>query len=276
MKKYTLSAICLLAFGAFAFAQKPQLVKKWETDTTLRVPESVLYDAGNKILYASNIDGAPDQKDGKGSIARIGLDGKILSVDWVKGLNAPKGLGLYNNVLWVADVDELVSIDVVSGQITSHVPIAGAAFLNDVTIDQNGVIYVSDTKTKKVHRVENGNVSVYLQDLKGPNGVLIHSDTLYVLDQGTLYKVGANKALVKVADGMDPSTDGVEHIQDNDFIVSAWAGVIYYLHGDGSKDVLLDTRDQKINSADIGYDPEGRIVYVPTFFKNKVVAYDLK
>lgn len=276
MKKFTLSAICLLAFGAFAFAQKPQLVKKWETDTTLKVPESVLYDGANKVLYASNIDGTPDGKDGKGSIAKIGLDGKIIAVDWVPGLNAPKGLGLYNNTLWVADVDQVVSIDASAGQIVSRIPIEGSAFLNDITVDKNGVVYVSDSKTKKVHRIENGSSTVYLQDLKGPNGLLAYNDLLYVLDQGTLYKVGADKVLVKIADGMDPSTDGVEHVKDNDFIVSCWAGIVYYIHGDGSKDTLIDTRDQKVNSADIGYDSAARIVYVPTFFKNKVVAYDLK
>lgn len=45
---------------------------------------------------------------------------------------------------------------------------------------------------------------------------------------------------------------------------------------DGTLTTLLDTRDQKRNTADIGYDPAGRIVYVPTFFKKSVVACKLK
>src|SRR6187402_2462475 len=88
------------------------LVKKWETDTLLKTPESVLYDAKGKILYVSNIDGAPDGKDGKGSIGKIGLDGKIIAVDWVSGLNAPKGMALVKNTLWVADVDQMVAVDI--------------------------------------------------------------------------------------------------------------------------------------------------------------------
>jgi hypothetical protein len=40
--------------------------------------------------------------------------------------------------------------------------------------------------------------------------------------------------------------------------------------------MLLDTREQKVNSADIGYDAKNKIVYVPTFFRNSVVAYQLK
>ena len=49
-----------------------------------------------------------------------------------------------------------------------------------------------------------------------------------------------------------------------------------YVKEDGTKEHLLDTREQKINTADIGYDAEKRIVYVPTFWKNSVVAYRVK
>ena len=52
--------------------------------------------------------------------------------------------------------------------------------------------------------------------------------------------------------------------------------MIWYVKGDGSKEKLLDTKDQKINSADIGYDAKNKIVYVPTFWKNGIVAYQLK
>jgi hypothetical protein len=73
---------------------------------------------------------------------------------------------------------------------------------------------------------------------------------------------------------MDGSTDGIEPV-GNDFIVSCWTGVIYYVHANGKIEQLLDTRDKQVNSADIGYDPANQIVYVPTFFKNNVVAYKL-
>jgi hypothetical protein len=72
-----------LPFQALISAQNHSLVKKWQTDTLLKTPESVLYDAKGGILYVSNIDGAPDGKDGKGSIGKVGLDGKIIAVDWV-------------------------------------------------------------------------------------------------------------------------------------------------------------------------------------------------
>ena len=96
-----ITLLVLLFLFSISFAQKHQLIKKWETDTILKVPESVLYDAANKILYVSNIDGTdPWGKDGKGSIGKVGLDGKIIKVDWVNGLNAPKGMGLYKGKLY--------------------------------------------------------------------------------------------------------------------------------------------------------------------------------
>ena len=79
-----------------------------------------------------------------------------------------------------------------------------------------------------------------------------------------------------MADTMDPSTDGIEMVRPNEYLVSCWNGVIYYIGASGAKQILLDTRQEKINSADIGYDAKNRILYVPTFYKNSIVAYDLK
>jgi hypothetical protein len=80
----------------------------------------------------------------------------------------------------------------------------------------------------------------------------------------------------KIADGMESSTDGLETINGQDFLVSCWVGAIYYVKEDGSKEKLLDTQAQKINSADIGFDPVKKIVYVPNFLQNRITAYQLK
>ncbi len=258
-------------------AQSHQLVKLWETDSVLKVPESVLYDEGNKVLYVSNIDGTdPWAKDGKGSIGKVNLYGKVMAAEWVSGLNAPKGMALYQNKLYAADVDNLVVIDVNTGKIIESVKIEGAEGLNDVSADKAGVIYVSDSKTKKLFRVENGKSALYLDNLKGPNGVLMDKDDLYILDAGGMYKVGKDKSTTMVTEGMEGGTDGIENVSGKDYIVSCWGGVIYYVNADGTKEKLLDTREAKINSADIGYDAKNRLVYVPTFWKNSIVAYQLK
>ena len=257
-------------------AQNHTLVKKWETDTLLKTPESVLFDAKDKLLYVSNIDGGPADKDGKGSIGKVSLDGKIITVDWVTGLNAPKGMGIYKNKLYVADLTEVVVIDIDKAKIIQHIPVEGSVFLNDITIDKNGAVYVSDTRALKVYRIEKGFVVTLLQNLQGPNGLLSIGDDLLILDKGSLLKMNAAAQVSVIAEGMDPSTDGIELVKQNEYIVSCWSGIVYYIFANGNKQTLLDTRTQKINSADIGYDAKNRVVYVPTFFKNGIVAYELK
>jgi sugar lactone lactonase YvrE len=242
----------------------------------LKVPEGALYDAANKVIYVTNIDGQPWEKDNKGSVGKVGLDGKIIAVDWVSGFQAPKGMALYKNNLYVADVDKVGVIDIKNGTLTQTIPVEGAMGLNDITADKKGILYVSDSKNKKVHRIENGQVTTWLENLKGPNGVLIDGNDLFVLDAGGLYKVEKDKTLTKLVDGMEGGTDGLEHVKGKEYVVSCWAGSIWYINSDGTKQNLLDTRAQKINTADIGYDAKNRIVYVPTFFKNSLVAYELK
>lgn len=276
MKHYFL-ILCLAICFASA-AQKHELVKKWETDSVFKVPESVLYDPDHQVLYVTNIEGTdPWGKDGLGSIGKMGADGKVINAEWITGFNAPKGMGLYHHTLFVADMDKVVVVDLHQGKIISAIEVPGAVGLNDISIDGSGVIYVSDSKAKKLYRIQNGIAAVHLENLKGPNGVLFHKDVLYVLDAGGLYKVNVDKSLTIIVDGMEGGTDGIENIGGNDFIVSAWGGVVYHVNAaEGSKHILLDGRAAKINSADIGYNPATKILYVPTFWKNTVVAYEVK
>ena len=278
MNKTLLYAATLAAATGFASAAaaQPKLVKKWESEAVLKVPESVYFDKAGKVLYVSNIEGEPWGRDGAGSIGKVGLDGKVIAAEWVKGLHAPKGMALAKGTLWVADLSELVGIDVAKGAVATRVAVPGATRLNDVTMDAKGALYVSDSESKKVHKVEGTTVTTLLEGLKGPNGLLAHGDALYVLDAGTLYQVQADKTLKKIADGMEGGTDGVEPITGGGFVVSTWGGVIYHVAADGTKHVLQDTRADKINSADIGFDPETNTVYVPTFFRNTVAAYTLQ
>jgi sugar lactone lactonase YvrE len=276
MKKSTsiIAAILILLSAQSVNAQKHKLVKLWETDTLLKVPESVFYDGDNKVLYAANIDGTdPWGKDSKGSIGKIGLDGKIIAVDWVSGLNAPKGMGVHNGKLYVADLSDVVCIDLKKGIIEKRIPIDGASGLNDISVDKDGVIYVSDSKANKIYRVENGTATLFVDNLKGANGVLMRGKDFYYLDAGAAYKLNSDKTSTKIAEGMEGGTDGIENTTGNDFLVSCWQGAIWYVHADGTKELLLDTKAEKKNTADIGFDPKTQTVYVPTFWKNSVVAY---
>lgn len=275
MKK-PLALLISMVIASAAHAAAPKLVKKWETEATLKVPESVYFDEKRKVLYVSNIDGEPWGDDKKGSIGKVGLDGKVVAAEWITGLSAPKGMAVHGNQLYVGDMSNVVVIDLDKGAIAKRIAVPGAQGLNDVAVTPEGVIYVSDSPGKKVFAIKDGKPSVFLDNLKGPNGLLVHRGELLVADGTGAHKVGKDGKLTQISGGMEGVLDGLEPIAENEYLLSTWQGTIYYIGSDGANEIILDTREQKINAADIGYDPNKRIVYVPTFFKNSVVAYELK
>lgn len=248
----------------------------WSTDTTLRTPESVLLDAPNNLLYVSLIDGQGGDRDGKGGIAKVSTDGKIIDANWVTGLSAPKGMGIKDGKLYVTDLTELIEVDLASGKVARKIAVEGAAGLNDVTIGEDGTVYFSDKNAGKIHTFKDGQVATYHVGIDNPNGVLAVSDGLLYTESGKLMKIDAQKNVTKLGDGMDKSTDGIAEVGPGEYIVSCWAGEVYHVKSDGTTSKLLDTKDIQSNTADIGYDASKKIVYVPTFFKNCVVAYKLK
>ena len=282
MTKLVTSAALLLAAAVQAQAADNstathKLTRLWETDAALKVPESVRFDAARKVLYVSNIDGEPWAEDGKGSIAKIALDGKVIAAEWVTGLNCPKGLALSDDgkTLYAADVGGIVAIDIKAGKISNKVAIPDSVQLNDLVNDK-GTLYVSDCKGRKVYAVKGKSVDVWLDEkvLKGPNGLFVHKGALYVLDDNSLNRVGADKSLTKIATDMPGGVDGLENVTGgDDFTVTAWAGAVWYVNKDGSKELLFDGKAQKTSTADTGWDPATRTLYVPTFFKNTVIAF---
>jgi hypothetical protein len=269
-----------LAFVCFSLvsinAQIATVQKLWATDTILKVPESVLVDDKENCLWVSNIDGAANGKDGKGSISKLSKTGTPINLDWITGLNAPKGMAKYKQELYVADLTELIVIDIKKGVIKNKIKVEGSVFLNDVTVNKNGAVFVSDSRTGKVHRYENNKVTIEAENLQGPNGLLSIDDQLLILDRGSLLSLTPGGTISKIMDGMDPSTDGIEKVAPNQYIVSCWNGIVYFVAAGTQKITLFDTRSEKINSADIGYDAKNKIIYVPTFLKNSVVAYQLQ
>lgn len=257
-------------------AKAPTLTKKWESDTLLTTCESVVYDKTNDVLYVADIAGKPDSLDGVGYISKLGLDGKIVDAQWVKGLNAPKGMGISNGKLYVADVNNLVEIDIATGAVTKTYPVEGAKFLNDVTVDGAGKVYVSDSETGVVSVLDNGTVSTYLTGIAGPNGLLSDGDVFLVAQfgEGKLNTLDGSKQLVLKADSVE-NADGVEAVGDGGYLVSSWNGKVTYVAADGTTTTLLDTTGDKVSAADIEYIPEKKLLLIPTFFSNKVVAYEL-
>jgi hypothetical protein len=267
--------IVITLLPAALHAQQPSLQKLWETDTIIAVPESVLPDPANHILYISLIDGGPWDVDGKGGVGRLSPDGKQYNGTWITGLNAPKGMGRYGNRLYVADISNVVVIDIAKGTIIKKIPVPGEIGLNDITVDDNGVVYVSDSKSGKVYRIANDIPSLYMENLEGANGLKASGKNLYILARKQVLLADPSKNL-KVLTDLPNGGDGVEEVGNGDLIVSEWVGNVFYVYADGRKVQMLDRKPEKKNTADIWYDQKTKTLYVPGFFGKTITAYRLK
>jgi hypothetical protein len=253
------------------------LTKKWETDTTMTTCESVIYDKTNDVLYVANINGAPDGKDGNGFISKVNLEGKVTEAQWVKGMDAPKGMGIANGKLYVTDIDRVHEIDLASGKISKTHKVQGAKFLNDISTDAAGKVYISDTGGGTISVIENGKLTKWIENLQGPNGLFAEgSEILTVLWDGKTLNVidPITKQLTVKTDSVE-NGDGIEAIGNGEYLVSSWNGMVHHIGADWKKTLVLDTSGESINAADIEYIQEKNLLLIPTFFKNKVVAYEL-
>ena len=282
MKKLLFLSIVSLLFASCQTSKQetvesgvPTVKMLWQTDPVLTTSESVLYDASNNVLYVSNINGNPTDKDGNGSIGKVGLDGKVIAAEWVKGMDAPKGMGLFNGKLYVADIDKIHEIDIAGGTIANSYQVDSAQFLNDVTVDNAGIVYVSDMNTGIIHALENGKVSKWLTGLDGPNGILAEGDNMLVAQWNpkTLSIVEGQQVTMQTDSLENP--DGVEAVGNGGYLVSSWNGMVHYIDPNWKPTLIIDTRSDSVSAADIEFIPEKNMLLIPTFFKNSVVAYEL-
>ena len=272
---------------AQAGAAEPKQV--WEA-AGFKNPESAAYDSARDVIYVSNVNGAPDGKDGNGFVSKLSPRGEVVELEWVKGLDAPKGLALAGDMLYAADIDVLVAIDTGNGSIAQRYPAPGAKFLNDVTADRQGRVFVSDMMSNAIWVLEGGKFSLWLQDeaLENPNGLLAEDGRIVVGSWGRMAENFSTKvpghlkvvdiASKKVSSLGDPTPvgnlDGIEPDGKGGYTATDWmAGALFQLSADGKATQLLDLNQ---GSADHEFIEKDRLVVLPMMMDGKVVAYRLE
>ena len=273
--------------------------KLWETANDLKNPESVAYSPKLNVLFVSNVNGKPTEKDQNGFISKVSpANGSIIELNWVTGLNAPKGIALSNNnnKLFVSDLTDLVEIDINTGKIIKRFNAPGSAFLNDVVSDKQGNIYVSDTITNTIYKLDGNNITSTLQpwlqsaQLNGPNGLHVDEskNKLIVASLGKFSKPGAGIEVVDLKNktitplGKEGTTspfgglDGIESDPTGEryYVTDNPAGKLYLVNADGTGyGTLIDLHTQ--GAADIGFIPSQSTVIIPLMKDNKLAAYKL-
>ena len=269
---------------------KPILNKLWETKADFKLPESVVYDKKNDILYVSNMQDDPFKKDGNGFISKVDLNGSILELKWIKGLNAPKGLAISKGKLYVGDVDQLVEIDIEKGKISNKYDAFGASLLNDVAADTKGNIYVSDTFTDTIYRLNTfGQLTkwLYSPKLQAPNGLHYSKGQLIVgswghpTDGWTAAEAGhlkiislKNKKIKSLGNGRPVGNlDGVESDGKNGYYVADWVGgKLLHIQPNGRFKVVLELSQ---GVADHEVIHEKKLIIIPMMLEGKLVTYKI-
>lgn len=276
--------------------------KIWETPVDLKIPESVVYAPKQNLLFVSNINGKPDQKDQNGFISTISpSNGSIVKLNWITGLNAPKGMAVNDNNsrLYVSDITNLVEIDIDGKKIVKIFNAPGSAFLNDVAMDSQGNIYVSDTVTNTIYKLDrdvnnsnNTTLQAWLRSpqLNGPNGLHVDNskNRLIVASLGEMSKPGAGIKVVDLKNksisslGQEGSTspfgglDGIESdaTETHYYVTDNPAGRLYDVNANGTEySTLIELGTQ--GTADLGFIPSQSIIIIPVMQDNKLVAYKL-
>jgi hypothetical protein len=255
------------------------LKELWRTDTILLTPESVIYDRVRDILYVSNMNMEPRMKDANGFISKVDKEGKITELRWIEGMSSPKGLAIHGNILYAADVDEVVVMDIDKGEVIQKIPVPGSRMLNDIAVDGDGTLYISDTDANKIYRYAGGSVTEWLAEgLLGPNGLLLRGDSLFVASQvaNNFAYIDVREKTMKVLNDSITHADGIAYAGiPGYYFVTDWDGEIFMINPDFSRTSLLRTKEIQINTADIEFIPELDLLLVPTFFRNSVIAYRL-
>jgi hypothetical protein len=273
--------ILFITINKPAFSQNSEpiatLKKLWETPAQLTTCESVCFDAIGNVIYVSCINGNPTDKDGNGFIAKLSTKGDIINLQWITGLNAPKGMGIFKKKLYVTDIDRVVEIDIDKSVVVKEYPIEGAKFLNDITVDPNGGIYISDMATGRIHLLSKGIIETWFQDpnIESPNGLLYEDGEILIGTKNGLFSTSIEDKrtwlIVKDTGGID----GLEADGRHNYIISDWMGKIQMLNSKQDPVVLINTTEQRINAADIAFLQGANTLYVPTFSDNRVMAYEI-
>jgi len=264
-------------------------------DAGLAAPESVVYDDQADVYLVSNINGVPSDADGNGFISKVSPDGTVAELKWIDGtkkgskLNAPKGLALSGDLLYVADINTVRMFDRKTGKAKGEVKLKGATFANDISVGADGKIYVTDsgvklsdkgaepTKTDSVWVIEKKKAKQLAkgEDLGQPNGVLATDQGVWVATFGSndLYLLDAKGAKGQAQKLPKGGLDGIVAAGDKVYVSSWEASGVFA--GTPGGEFELAYPDLK-GAADIGFDSKRNRLLVPQLTENALVGYDLK
>lgn len=254
----------------------------WETENNLITPESVVFDPDYNMYYVSNYNYNRDRP--AGFISRLSEDGKIMDHEWIKALFAPTGICIHDHKLYITVRNGVVIIDTKKGEYTGQYDIAGTDFLNDITVDSLGRIYISDSSgdpgKPDIYILENKEVKPWFQSesVSNTNGIYAYQGKLLIGNNGEgLFQAIdlEDKSITTICSLGAGTIDGIRIDNQGNYLVSHWEGKIFRITPRGQITEIFDTRPEGYNAADFEFNEKSNTLIIPTYIGNKVTAMKL-
>jgi outer membrane protein assembly factor BamB len=231
----------------------------------LDTPESAFFDG--EFVYVSCINGLPSEKDGNGYIAKIKKTGEIVNKEFIKGLNAPKGVWVKDKYIFVADIDMVCVYDK-DGNNIDRIKVPDAKFLNDLFV-LDSLIFITDTKNDCVYKVLFKDRKLKFVGMKkvsgGPNGIFLENGNIYIAtwNSGEIIMLDMNLDNKKVILSGLEELDGI-WVENGIITFSSWDGNIYQILNN-KKIVLVKNL---VSPADFCF--KDLIIFIPEFTENRL------
>ncbi len=254
-------------------------------------PESILPHPTKDVLYVSNMNGSPVELNGKGYISLVSASGKVIEKEWITGLNAPKGMALHDEYLYVGDMQQLHIINHTQGELVKSIQQPSATMLNDVAVDDKGHVYISDLLGGGIYRynpkTEKLDQWISPKQLPHPNGLFFDAESESLLlatwgeglqkdfsttTLGGLYNINLkNKTITPYTNAQEfGNLDGIARIGDTWFI-NDWINGNVFSYKNNTLNKVFNAGK---NAADIS--AKGRFLYVPIMFEKRIDVYEIK
>jgi sugar lactone lactonase YvrE len=185
-------------------------------------------------------------------------------------------MAMFKDKLFVVERRNVAEIDLETGKIVTRHALPQPMFPNDIAIDKQGNIYISDSQKGAIYKFADGKFEEWLsgKDLAGINGLCVHKDKLIagVTSDHSLksvdLKTKAMSTIVRFGEGV---MDGIKVDQEGNFLISHYEGRIYRVTPDGQFTKLLYVQEERC--ADFEYIPEKNLLVIPTLETSELMGY---
>ncbi|WP_417486722.1 SMP-30/gluconolactonase/LRE family protein [Maricaulis sp.] len=274
----------LALLGSLAHGQSmPQADALWRSENVDR-PEAVHVPVGSDWAYIGNQSGAGEETDppGQGYVSRLNLETGEWQARWADGFDDPLGIVSQDGLLYMVDAGRhVVALDTDSGEELDRWTLdVDNTFLNDIAIDPDGRIWVTDTRGGRVFGLVEGAWRTLFEGapFTGANGIEYVDGWIYIVCSsgvGNLIRVQPDTLATELLLEGEGSLDGVVTDGRGGLVLSDLRGRLLHWSETAGLTVLDGFEDEDIMLNSIGGTPDGRFIFAPHWSSSQLSAYEI-